>query len=95
MDLLDLDRADDSDAYDETDRLVLRLATAITATPAEVPAELREALIDRVGRTAFVELVSAVTLENHRSRLNRALDVQAAGFSDGAVCALPAHRTPS
>ena len=40
--LLDLPRFESSDAYDEEERLVLRLVEAMTATPSVVPDELRE-----------------------------------------------------
>lgn len=80
-----------SEAYSELDELVLQLATAMTRTPAEVPADLREALLGRLGRGALAEVAATIAWENHRARLNRALDVRPAGFSDGAVCALPVH----
>lgn len=91
QDLADLDRFETSDAYDETDRLVLRLATVMSTTPVEVSDELRSELIAALGKSGFAELAASIAWENHRARLNRALDVQAAGFSDGAACALPAH----
>lgn len=90
-DLTDLDAFQTSDTYDEVDRLALRLASAMSAAPAEIPDELRDALVDRVGRAGFAELAATIAWENHRARLNRALDVRDAGFSDGAFCALPAH----
>jgi alkylhydroperoxidase family enzyme len=80
-----------SDAYDDLERAVLALATAMTGTPAEVDPQLREQLVARIGRAAYAELAAAIAWENHRSRLNRALGVRPAGFSDGAVCAIPAH----
>jgi alkylhydroperoxidase family enzyme len=90
-DLADLSSYETSDAFDEDDRLVLRFATLMTATPAEVPDELRAELVERFGPAAVAELAAAIAWENHRARLNRALGVRAVGFSDGAVCALPAH----
>lgn len=91
-DLRDLDDFETSETYDELDRLALRLASAMSSTPAEIPDALREALVDRIGRAGFAELAAAVAWENHRARVNRALDVRAAGFSDGAFCALPSHK---
>lgn len=90
-DLTDLDAFETSDTYDEVDRLALRLASAMSAAPAEIPDELRDALVGRVGRAGFAELAAAIAWENHRARLNRALDVREAGFSDGAFCAVPVH----
>lgn len=82
-----------SDAYSELDKLALEFATAMTETPAEVPGHVRQALFDRLGRAALAELAATIAWENHRSRLNRALDVRPAGFSHGAVCALPVHHS--
>lgn len=87
----DIARYETSDAYSDLDRLVLELATAMSRTPAEVPDELRTALLEHLGSAAFVEVVASIAWENHRARLNRALGVRPTGFSDGAVCALPAH----
>lgn len=87
----DIARYETSDTYGDLDRLVLQLATAMSRTPAEVPDDLRTTLVEQLGSAAFAEVVASVAWENHRARLNRALDVRPAGFSDGAVCALPAH----
>ncbi len=85
-------RYEQSGVYGELDVLAMELATAMTETPADVSDDLRDALVDRIGRSALAELAAAIAWENHRSRLNRALGVRPAGFSEGAVCALPAHR---
>lgn len=89
--LTELGRYHDSDAFDETERLVLDFATALTTTPADVPDDLRDALLQRLSRAQYAELAAAIAWENHRGRLNRALGVRPAGFSDGAACALPSH----
>lgn len=87
----DIVRYETSEAYSDLDRLVLGLATAMSQTPAEVPDELRAALLEHLGMAGFAEVVASIAWENHRARLNRALGVRATGFSDGAVCALPAR----
>lgn len=86
---MDVSAYESSDAYDDLDRDVLALATAMTVTPAEVPDDLRSRLVAALGRAGYAEVAAAIAWENHRARLNRALDVRAVGFSDGAVCALP------
>ena len=91
QDIADVSRYEGSDAYSDLDRLVLEFATAMTETPADVSDDLRETLVDRIGRAALAELAATIVWENHRSRLNRALGVRPAGFSEGAVCALPMH----
>jgi hypothetical protein len=69
---------------------VLAYADAMTRTPVEIGdadvARLREHLDER----QVVELTAAIAHENLRARMNHALGYGAQGFSDGAVCALPA-----
>ena len=90
--LVELSEYETSDAFDDTERLVLDLAVAMTLTPAEVPEALRERLLVQYSKAQLMELVAAIAWENHRARANRALGVRAVGFSDGAFCALPEHR---
>jgi hypothetical protein len=74
------------------DRLELLAQLRVSSlTPADVSDDLRLRLEDRLGRAALAEIAATIAWENHRSRLNRALGVRPAGFSDGAVCALPVH----
>ncbi len=61
----------------------------MTRTPADVPEALFRALLDRLGETQLVELTAAIAQENFRARFNRPFEVEAAGFSEGAYCALP------
>ena len=82
-----------SPLFSERDRLVLDLTVAMCQTPAEVSDELREALLAHFTKGQLTELAAMVAWENHRARLNRALGVRAAGFSDGAYCVVP-PRTP-
>jgi len=89
LQLAELPRYAQSEAFDAVERLVLDLAVAMTLNPAEVGDELRTALRRHLSPAGLTELIAAIAWENHRARLNRALGVRAAGFSDGAVCALP------
>jgi len=86
---MDLPRYRDSDVFSELDKLVMDLATAMTRTPADVPQPLFDALQRHFSAAQLVELVTAIALENFRARFNRPFDVGAAGFSEGAFCALP------
>lgn len=92
--LRELGRYRESDAFDPDERLVIELAEAMTATPAEVGQDLRSRVLERFTRGQVAELAAAIAWENHRARLNRALDVRPMGFSDGAVCVLPETPAP-
>ncbi|MEM9494210.1 MAG: hypothetical protein AAGC55_34005 [Myxococcota bacterium] len=78
-----------SPAFDELERLCLRLADAMCETPAEIDDPLFSALAARLSHAQLVELSSTIAWENYRARYNRALGVTSDGFSAGAVCAVP------
>ena len=84
----ELDQYATSDAYDETERLALAYADAMTATPVTVTDEQVTELERRLGRAGVVELTYLIALENLRGRSNRALGIVDQGFS--ASCAVPA-----
>lgn len=87
--LRDLALFEQSSAFDRTQRLVLRLAVAMTRTPAAVDdglfAELRQAFSE----PQLVELTTAIAWENYRARFNRSFAIPSEGFSEGAFCPLP------
>jgi 4-carboxymuconolactone decarboxylase len=83
-----------SDAFDDLEKAVLRFATHLTLTPADVPNEVFDALRPHLTPRQLVELTSAIAWENYRSRFNRAFGVGAEGFADGGVCAVPARVAP-
>ncbi len=87
--LRDLPNYADSDAFRPEEKLVLEFAEAMTSTPAEVPGELRDRMLDRFSPAQVTELAATVAWENNRGRLNQALGVHPAGFSEGAACAIP------
>ena len=80
-----------SAALSELEKLVVRYAVAMTATPVEVPEELFEKLKRHFSERQLVELTSAIAWENYRARFNHAFGIEAEGFSQGAFCALPVH----
>ena len=88
-----LPRYRDSDLFDETEKLVLDYAVAISATPSAVEDELFEALRARFDERQLVELTSAIAIENYRARFNWAFGVEPQGFVKDGACALP-ERTP-
>ena len=93
--LLDLAHFETSPAFSELEKLVLRYADAMTNTPVEVPDALFAELRNHFSPQQMVELTSAIAWENYRARFDHAFGIEAEGFSDGAVCAVPVGRHPS
>ena len=87
--LRDVTRFEESLAFDQTERLVLRLAVALTKTPALVDDELFGSLRREFSEPQLVELAAAIAWENYRARFNRTFGILAEGISKGAFCPLP------
>jgi 4-carboxymuconolactone decarboxylase len=88
MELADFEH---SDAFNDLERAVLRFATHLTLTPADVPDDVFDDLRHHFTPQQLVELTSAIAWENYRARFNRAFAVEAEGFAEGSVCAAPAR----
>lgn len=86
--LADLPRYRESEHFDETEKLVLDYAAAITATPSDVPDDVFDALRERFDERQLVELTSAIAIENYRARFNWAFRIGPQGFAIGG-CAVP------
>jgi alkylhydroperoxidase family enzyme len=87
--LLDLAIFRTSDAFTPLEKLVLELAVAMSATPADVPQELFASLRKHFDEAQLVELTATIAWEHYRSRFNRTFAIASQGFSEGAYCALP------
>lgn len=74
------------------ERLVLEYADAMTNTPVEVSDALFARLRERFTEPELVELTSGIAWENYRARFDHALGIEGENFSEGAVCAIPAHQ---
>lgn len=81
----------DSPLLSPVEKRALAFADAATATPPTVTDAQVAALRADLGDAGVVELAHLVALENQRSRLNHALGITSQGFTDAAVCALPAR----
>lgn len=88
--LLDLPVFETSAAFSDLEKVVLRYAVAMTETPVDVSDELFAELQKQLDPQQMVELTSAIAWENYRARFDHAFGIEAEGFSEGAVCALPA-----
>jgi alkylhydroperoxidase family enzyme len=87
--LADLPRHASSSRFSALEKAALDLAVAMTATPAAVADALRDRLLAELTPGQLTELAAAIAWENHRARLNRALDVGPMGFAAGGVCLPP------
>jgi AhpD family alkylhydroperoxidase len=79
-----------SDRFSALDKLVLDYATGMSRTPVAVDDALVARLRDELGDPGLVELTNIIALENLRARFNWALGIGAQGFSERAVCVVPA-----
>src|SRR4051812_30851823 len=89
--LTDLADFEHSGAFNDLEKAVLRYATRLTETPAEVPDEVFDALRPHFTPEQLVELTSAIAWENYRARFNRAFAMGAEGYAEGSACAVPAR----
>lgn len=90
--LHDLTQFESSPQFNEQEKTVLRLATALTHNPTNVSDELYAALLQQFSERQLLELTAVITWENARARFNRVYDIPAEGFSEGAYCPLPEHQ---
>ena len=85
----ELPRYRDSEAFDETEKLVMDYADGMSRSPVAVSDELFGKLRDRFDETQLVELTDIIALENYRARFNWAFGLEGQGFSEGAYCVPP------
>ncbi len=88
--LRDLASFEQSAAFTDVEKLVLRYASAMTRTPVEVSDDLFDSLRAEFNPRQLVELTSSIAWENYRARYDHAFGIEAAGFSEGSSCPLPA-----
>ena len=83
---------ENSAEYTSVEKLTLRYAVAMTATPVEIPEELFDAMKRQFNERQLVELTGAIAWENYRARFDHAFGCEAEGYSEGAFCPLPVRR---
>jgi alkylhydroperoxidase family enzyme len=81
---------EDSAAFSDQEKSVLRLADAMTSIPVNVSDHLFEELRTHFSERELTELSSAIAWENYRARFNRVFLIESEDFSEGAFCPLPA-----
>jgi alkylhydroperoxidase family enzyme len=78
-----------SGAFDAREKLVLRLAVAMTRTPASIDDTLFAELAREFSEAQLAELAMAVAWENGRARFNRVWAIGSEHFCKGDYCPLP------
>ncbi|SRR5579871_6459397 len=81
--------------FSSTERLVVEYADRMTLTPVQVPDAFFNRLCEQFDSAQLVELTSCIAWENYRARFNHAFAIESENFTEGAVCALPAHAAES
>jgi AhpD family alkylhydroperoxidase len=82
----------ESAAFSPVEKLVMEYAEQMSQTNVDIPDELFARLREHFDDAQIVELTAAIATENFRARLNNALDIPPAGFSEGMYCPLPEQR---
>ena len=85
---------ENSSEFNETEKLVMRYAAAMTMTPLEISDELFAELKRAFSEKQIVELTSAIAWENYRARFNHAFAIESEGFYRGTLCLLPGRAHP-
>jgi alkylhydroperoxidase family enzyme len=78
--VLDSDRM----PFNDTERLVIELADAMTDTPANVSDDLYARLRNQFSQEQLVQLGAQIAFENYRARWNRIFDVESDNLYHGA-----------
>jgi AhpD family alkylhydroperoxidase len=82
----------ETDAFDETEKLVMDFADGMSRSPVDVPNELFAKLRERFDEAQLVELADIAALENYRARFNWSFGLEGQGFSEGSYCVPPESR---
>jgi alkylhydroperoxidase family enzyme len=71
---------DDQSGFNDVERLVVELADAMVATPANVSEDLYRRLRNQFSEEQLLQLGAQIAFENYRARLNRVFDVESDGL---------------
>lgn len=67
---------DDLTPFNDTERLVIELADAVTITPANVSDDLYGRMRNQFSEEQLMQLGAQIAFENYRARWNRIFDVE-------------------
>jgi alkylhydroperoxidase family enzyme len=69
-------KGDELTAFNAKERLVIELADAMVAAPANISDDLYARLLKEFSEEQLIELSAQIAFENFRARLNRVFDVE-------------------
>ena len=69
-------RGDNLSSFNDVERLVIELADAMLATPANISDDLFARLQKQFNDKQLLELSAQIAFENYRARLNRVFEVE-------------------
>jgi alkylhydroperoxidase family enzyme len=75
-----VERFEESELFTPAEKAALRLAEAMSRTPAVVSDELFGAAREHFSEAQLVELTATAAMENYRARFNRVFGVESQGF---------------
>ena len=76
---------DDLMLFNDTERLVVELADALTGTPSNVSDELYARLRNQFSEEQLMQLGAQIAFENYRARWNRLFNVESDNLHQGTV----------
>jgi alkylhydroperoxidase family enzyme len=75
----------DMTPFNDTERLVIELADAMTATPANVSDDLYARSRNQFSEEQLMQLGAQIAFENYRARWNRIFNVESDNLYEGTV----------
>ncbi|PYK21998.1 MAG: hypothetical protein DME59_20540 [Verrucomicrobia bacterium] len=76
---------DDLNPFNDTERLVIELADALTETPSNVSDELYARLRSQFSEEQLMQLGGQIAFENYRARWNRLFNVESDNLDQGTI----------
>lgn len=78
-------RGDDLTSFNDTERLVIELADALTETPSTVSDDLYARLRNQFSEEQLMQLGAQIAFENYRARWNRIFNVESDNLYQGTT----------
>jgi alkylhydroperoxidase family enzyme len=78
-------RGEDMTPFNDTERVIIELADALTATPANVSDELYARLRNQFSEEQLMQLGGQIAFENYRARWNRLFNVESDNLYHGTT----------